>query len=109
MWTIKEGAGSRTQQEQAEFIRQLDIRSRERLAEMKRARTLTEMSEAELAGALQDAEAQRQAVKYRQGPEAAHTKQWARERKATIRAEYRRRGLAAPKGRSFESWAGVGA
>ncbi len=72
-------------------------------------KTLGEMTPAELAEALQEAEALRQEAKHRRGPEAAHTKAWARTRKAAVRAECKRRGLTAPKGRSFASWAGVGA
>ena len=68
---------------------------------------LAEMTPDELADELQNAEALRQEAKYRRGPGATHTKAWARRRGATIRAEFRRRGLAAPKGRSFEQWAGV--
>jgi len=72
-------------------------------------KTLDEMTPDELAGALQEAEAIRQEARYQRGPEGSYTRAWARDRKAAIRGEYRRRGLAAPRGRSFASWAGVGA
>jgi len=65
------------------------------------------MTAEELAAELQSVEAQRQAVKYRRGPEASQTKAWARRR--AIRAEFKRRGLAAPRCRSFAEWAGVAA
>jgi len=72
-------------------------------------KTLDQMTTDELREAMEEAEAIRQQAKYSRGPEAAYTKAWARSHKADVRAEFRRRGLAAPRGRSFESWAGVAA
>ena len=71
-------------------------------ARSRRPPTLAEMTPEELASKLRDAEAQRQEIKYRRGPQASQTKVWARRRKAAIRAELKRRGLPT-RGRSFQA------
>ena len=95
----------KSDQEINDLVQHILSRSRAR----PKPKTLEEMTAEELAAELQSVEAQRQAVKYRRGPEASQTKAWARRRKAAIRAEFKRRGLAAPRCRSFAEWAGVAA
>jgi hypothetical protein len=75
-------------------------------ARSRRPPTLAEMTPDELASELQDVEVQRQMIKYRRGPQASQTKDWARRRKANIRSELKRRGLPTG-GRRFQEWAGA--
>jgi len=65
------------------------------------------MTDEQLSEALVDIEETRQALKYTRGAARAQVKTGARERKAAVRTEMRRRGLAITKGRSFNEWAGV--
>ena len=106
MWTVRDTAGTKSPREVSETVQRILARSRTRQAET--PKTLAEMTANELAEALRDAEAQRKQIKLRHTPEASHTKDWARRRKAAIRAEYKHRGLTAPHGGTFCEWAGVG-
>ena len=103
MWTVRETAGTKSPREVSETVRRILGRS-----EAETPKTLAEMTANELAEALSDAEAHRQQIKLCHTPEASHTKDWARRRKAAIRAEYKHRGLTAPHGGTFCEWAGVG-
>ena len=87
-----------------EILAQSAVRLEE--ARSRRPPTLAEMTPQELAAAMRDAEAQRQEIKYRRGPQASQTKDWARRQKAAIRAELKRRGLSTG-GRRFQEWAGA--
>ena len=74
---------------------------------MMKHQDILSMTDEQLGEELVSIEQTRQALKYTRGAAKAQVKAWARERKAAVRAEMKRRGLTIPKGRSFNEWAGV--